>query len=1276
MKRTHNRVITDTFREIKTTLNRFLSILILSALAAGFLAGLRTTAPDMERSADYYYDKYHLMDIRVLSTLGLTDEDVAALAGQPGVAQAEGSYTADAIANVNGVDLIVKLHSLSTQNINTPRLLSGRMPQAADECLAEAQFLKMTGAKLGDSISLDTGTGDYKDALASNKVTVVGTADFPIYINVERGNSTLGTGKVSAFLLLPKTSFTLDYYTEAYLLADGAADLLCYDDDYKTLSDNLEDQLKPLGERRAGLRYDQVIGEATDKLNDAQKEYDDAEAEANKKLIDAEAELKDARRKLDDGWADYFDGVQTLDKETRDNQKKLDDAYTDLVDGEKKYADGVIKLQDGWADYYDGKKKYEDGVADYNEGLKKLEDGEDDYNDALKTLKDGEADYADGLEEYNDGVKKLEDSAKQLADAKEQLEEAEEKLFDGKQQYSEGAQQYTGQVNALSGLLTPILASSGYYAGTTSDELVDRMNDPSWQATDWAVIDGTRASLATLSAAGYATPEQQAALYALNTYFPDQTAYLTMAATLKAGRDQLTDAQDSLHWGQEAIESGWDEYEQGQKDFMEGTKKLQENYPELQDARRKLDDGWKQLEDARDELDDGWDDLNGAKNTLQESKTKLDDAYTELTDNQKKLEDSRKELDDGWVEYKEGKRTFTEEISDAKTDLKDAYQELTDGEKDYADGLSEYEDAKKEADVKLSDARQKLADARRKISDMDKCKWYILGRDTNVGYVSFQQDAERMGNLASVFPLIFFLVAALVCLTTMTRMVEEQRIQIGGMKALGYGKGAIAFKYVGYALFSSLSGSILGLAVGCTLLPAIIYYAWGILYTLDKLIIPLYPAVSILSALAAVGIVTIAALASCFSSLSSVPAELMRPKAPPMGKRVLLERVVPLWRRLSFIHKVTVRNLFRYKKRFLMTAIGIGGCTALIVTGFGLRDSIFGLMDKQYDDIYSYTAQVGLLDDVTTDEIADITKALDKTDGVRDWMMCSQVAISAESQKRTLDCSLMTVSDRGRFEEFVHFRHRLDSGPVVLPDDGVVLTEKLASLLDVGVGDTVTLSGDERVSARVADITENYIMHYVYLSDTYYETLFGKRPAENLILAAYDEDSQEICDTVASKLVPLSGVTSVSRISDTRRTYTSSMESVDYAVIVIIVSAAALAFVVLYNLTNINITERRRELATLKVLGFYDREVSTYIYRENMVLTLFGICLGLVMGKYLHGWLVLTVEIDMLMFIRNAQPKSYLYAVLLTVLFSLLVNVAAYFRLKKIDMVESLKILE
>ncbi|MPM07216.1 hypothetical protein SDC9_53522 [bioreactor metagenome] len=559
---------------------------------------------------------------------------------------------------------------------------------------------------------------------------------------------------------------------------------------------------------------------------------------------------------------------------------------------------------------------------------------------------------------------------------------------------------------------------------------------------------------------------------------------------------------------------------------------------------------------------------------------------------------------------------------------------------------------------------------------MDECKWYILGRDTNVGYVSFQQDAERMGNLASVFPLIFFLVAALVCLTTMTRMVEEQRIQIGGMKALGFGKGAIAFKYVGYALFSSLSGSVLGLAVGCTLLPAIIYYAWGILYTLDKLIIPFYPVVSIFSVLAAVGIVTVAALAACFSSLSSVPAQLMRPKAPPLGKRVLLERVVPMWKRLSFIHKVTVRNLFRYKKRFWMTAIGIGGCTALIVTGFGLRDSIFGLMDKQYDEIYSYTAQVGLLDDVTKDEITDITQVLDKTDGVRDWMICSQTSISAESSKRTVDCSLMTVSDRSRFEEFIHFKHRLGSDPVVLPDDGVVLTEKLASLLGVGVGDTITLAGDERVNARVADITENYIMHHIYISDAYYQTLYGKQPAGNLILATYDEDTRELCDAVASKLVPLSGVTSVSRISDTRRTYTSSMESVDYAVIVIIISAAALAFVVLYNLTNINITERRRELATLKVLGFYDREVSTYIYRENMVLTFFGICLGLIMGKYLHGWLVLTVEIDMLMFIRTAQPKSYLYAVLLTVLFSLLVNVAAYFRLKKIDMVESLKILE
>ncbi|MFB2021923.1 ABC transporter permease [Pseudoflavonifractor sp. P01025] len=398
-----------------------------------------------------------------------------------------------------------------------------------------------------------------------------------------------------------------------------------------------------------------------------------------------------------------------------------------------------------------------------------------------------------------------------------------------------------------------------------------------------------------------------------------------------------------------------------------------------------------------------------------------------------------------------------------------------------------------------------------------------------------------------------------------------------------------------------------------------------------------------------------------------------------MGKRILLERITPLWRRLSFNYKITLRNLFRYQKRFWMTVIGIGGCAALIVTAFGLRDSIFAVMEKQYEEIYRYSAQLGLVEHITPGEWAEVEKALEGSELVGDWTKEHTETVTAETDAYTADATLEVVENSEVLERFVNLRHRTDNDTVTLPDDGVILTEKLSLLLDVKVGDTITLDGDSRVEVRVADITEHYIQHSIYMSQACYEQVFGQTPEENAVLVFYDtqaDGAQELEQELEQKLVSLDGVSSLTRIEDTRKTFGTSLESVDYAVALIIVCAAALAFVVLYNLTNINITERMRELATLKVLGFYDGELSAYIYRENVILTVFGVAMGMVMGKFLHQWLILTVEIDLLMFGRTVAPTSYLWAVLLTTVFSLVVNLAAHRKLKKLDMVESLKTVE
>lgn len=1329
MKKRPNRLLTDAAREIRKTMSRFLSLFLLSALAVAFLAGLRTTAPDMERTADLYYDAHALMDLRVLSTLGLTDGDIAALAAQDGVEAAEGAYSVDALIHLEENDLIVKLHSLSEQGINAPALLTGRLPENDREILVDSLLVEKAGLSLGDTLRFDTGDGRFADALAYGAYTVVGTVDSPLYISFERGTASVGSGKAAAFALLPMGAFQLEYYTDAYLRAAGASSLLCYGEEYADLIAGLKDRLEPLSGQRAALRYGDIIGEAEAALAEAQLVFDDAEADANRTLEDAKAELSGARAELDRGWVEWENGKAALARETaaarqqiEDAKAALSDALQALEEGEAEYDDGLLTLADGRAQYEQGLSDWYGGEQAYLDGYAALREGEAEYAASLDTLTASQAEYDDGYAAYEAALVALEDGGGQLMAAERQLKEANLQLRDGRDLLATGRVQleqgqqvlsladgaYSAANEALGGILSAI--DPNLTPDSPDEEIAGVVNDYLDQTISPGDLDGPiedlQAWLGSLpeELRDYIPPEVtegldgltgQDALDALKGNLLD-TVSAAREAGAEAGR-QLEGLRSQVYAGESQYRSGAAQVAEAQSQYRDGLRLYQENLAlfqdsvvqvqeagaQLEDAKAALEDGWRQLYEGRKELDDGWAELGEARTALEDGWDGLEDARRALEAGEAEASSARARLDEGRAEYQDGLLSLEEaqerlprETADAQRKLDDAHQSLLAGEAEYADGLASYEDGRETADEALSSARRQLNDAKRAIRDIAHCTWYVLDRNTNVGYVSYQQDAERMGNLSAVFPLIFFLVAALVCLTTMTRMVEEQRVEIGGMKALGYGKWAISIKYVGYGLLASLSGGLAGLALGCTLIPLIIFNAWKIMYSVGELSIPFYPGVSLISVSAAVICVTGTAFAACFATLAAGPAALMRPRAPKPGKRVLLERVTPVWRRMSFTWKVTVRNLLRYKKRFCMTVVGIGGCTALIVTGFGLRDSIYDILDLQFDEISTYDSQISLADDLTDDEMTEIARALDTSPLVDAWTASSLSSVSVEGEKRAVDAYLFAVEDEEIFSGFIHLRHRQDGAPVSLPSEGVVLTEKLAELLGVAPGDTITLDAEGRVTVPVVELTENYVYHYVYLSSAYYQSLFGAAPNRNLVMARYTENRKEAADQVSSSLIALSGVNSVNRIQDSRASFSRSMESVDYAVILIIICAAALAFVVLYNLTNINITERLRELATLKVLGFYQNELSAYVYRENIFLTLFGILFGLVMGKQLHQWLVLTVEVEMVMFGRSARPSSYLFAVGLTVLFSLLVNLAARRRLNKIDMVESLKTVE
>ncbi len=1145
----------DFWREVGHTKSRFFSIMILVALSVAFLSGLKATAPDMKHTGDDYLDSLHLADFQVLSTLGLTDEDIDALKEQENIQNAEGEYVLDAFAAAGGSETVVKILSLSEQGISDVLLREGRMPARADECVVEEGMLSLLDIAIGDTITLTPGS-KMEDALADDTYTVVGTVRSPVYISVERGTSTIGSGTARAYLYLPRDAFALDYYTAAYVRVSGAAEMTAFYDDYDDYIDDVIDSLEDFADARAQLRHDELVEEATEKLDDAQKELDKAKAEADEKLGDAEKELKDARKKLDDGWRDYRDGQQEL----ADSRVKLDDAKAELENGEQEYKDGLAE--------------YEEAVAEYEKGL---------------------AEYEDGKKKYEQSQQQLNAGAQELAEGKKQLDEGQK------------------QLDALGSTVTGALDGSGSPYEDKPDQLIEDLGkgDQTAAATTDAALDGMRARLS----AGIAQAEAQKA------QMEQQLAQL--------------------------------------KDVNSGS---------IAQSKQQLDKGQAEYSSGRAELAAGSRELAAGKKQLDEAKAELDDVPAQLQEAKQKLSDARKELDDGWKEYYDGE----EKYADGKQELAEAYTELQSGEKDYRAGLREYEDGKAEADEKIADAQAKIADARRKVADIESCEWYLFGRSYNPGYTGFGQDAERMANLASVFPVIFFLVAALVCLTTMTRMVEEQRVQIGSLKAMGYSGLAISRKYIFYGLLPSLTGGLMGLVIGYILFPKMIFMAYQIMYQVPDIELRAYPGISAFSVLAAVACTTLATLWACLATLRETPASLMRPRTPKAGKRVFLEYIRPLWKRMSFTHKVTARNLFRYQKRFWMTVIGIGGCTALIIAGFGMRSSLLFTMTRQYDELFHYSAQVTLADNVLSEEREAVEDFLSSDARIVSYVpaTASSATVATSGYSTTAYIEVMASDEIGKVVDLFDYK---SGEPITMGDDGVYINQKLSELLGVKIGDTFFLDGEGRGDVTVAGIYEHYTGHFIYMTPTYYENALHAGSEPNAYLMNFTSDDTDTCNAIFEKLLDLSGVATTSRMRDTQDTYMHSMERVDFVVVIIILAAAALAMVVLFNLSNINITERQRELATIKLLGFYDREVSAYVYRENIVLTVFGILIGCFMGHWLHIYLVRSTEIDLMMFGRQTKATAYLYAAILTTIFSFLVNVLAHFRMKKIDMVESLK---
>ena len=1056
----------NTFREIKKSFGRYFAILAIIALGVAFFSGLKITQSVMVHSADVYLKDLQFYDYRLVSTLGFTEENVEALAEKEDVRAAEGAISAEVLYKDAGEnERVIKMHSI-TEKVNKLKLVAGEMPQSADECVVDSALFSedAIGSKL---VLSENNTADDLDKFAYKEYTITGLVQSPCYIQFERGNASIGNGRISGFAYLLKDGFAVDYDTEIYIKFDEDYDI--YSDEYDSYMDAKEADWGAYTKEQAEIRYDKMVKEAQDELDEKKEELEEKRAEA-------ETELESAKQQLTDG-------------------------ETEISDGKNQIASAKTELSAKASELQSGKDALSSKAAELESASQQISGQES----ALAAKK---AEYEQGLNAYLAAKQQVADKRSSLETAKAQLTE-------------------------------------------------------------------------------------------------DTPGYEEMLAQIEAGLTEVAGAEAELNAKNAELEAA-----AGQLSSAES---------QLAAAKQQIEDGKNALAAAEAELTDGESQLAAAKEQIEEKEDQLEAAETEL-----------------------------------------------------ADGLLQYQENQSKFDEQMQDADDQIADAQCKIDEIEKPETYVLDRNTNVGYVCLKNDSGVVKGIANVFPVFFFLVAALICMTTMNRMVEEQRTQIGVLKALGFSEGRIMGKYLFYSGSAAISGTLIGYVLGIHFFPLVIITAYGIVYKMGGIYyvsdLPLALVSLTVAVLCSVGTTWL----SCHKELKEVAADLMRPKAPKAGKRVFLEHVPFIWKRLKFLQKVSVRNIVRYKKRFFMMVIGISGCTALLVMGFGVRDSVVAVADQQYEEIQLYDIGVTLKDGKMPGEadLKSLDSVLEKENAA--GMYAMEKTIDLVTDKGTKSINMVAVENPDEVGDFISL-HTKKQEPIAYPKEGeAVLSKKVAETYGVKKGDTILLrdSDNNEMSLKVTGICENHIYNYVYIAAESYEKQIGDVVFKNVYVSLPDEaDIHE----VSAALMKADGVTAVTVNSDMLNRISQMMSCMNYIVIIIIICAGALAFIVLYNLNNINITERVREIATIKVLGFYPKETASYVFRENMVLTAIGCGLGLILGKWFHRFVMGEIQIDMVSFNVQINAVSYLFSVLLTMGFAWIVNCMMTGKLERINMAESLK---
>ncbi|MFR7901567.1 MAG: FtsX-like permease family protein [Ruminococcus sp.] len=1091
----------------------------------------------------------------------------------------------------------------------------------------------------------------------------------------------------------------------------------------------LDDGKKEADEKLADAKEELDKGEKD--LEDGRQEYEDGKSQ----LEDAKTELADGKKQLEDAKTELADGKNQLEDakaQLADGKSQLESARSQLSSSKSQIDTARSQLDDGWSQVNAAKAQLADGQAQLDSAQKQVTSGLAELEENQKTLDENKAKLADGKAQIEAGEQQLEAAKQTLTTKQSELDQSKAEITAGQQQIESTRTQLNAQKQQITDGLSQVSAGEAQLqegisalesAKAQLTELQSQLETV--RASYNAALENPDASqeeIDILAAQVSALEEQEAAvsqqIQASEAQIESQRQQLAATrselesglAAVEDGLSQLSQKESELNAGleqitagQAQIDAGWiqiqeqentlaaskAEIEAGEQELEKGQKQLKAAKKKLNKAQKEIDSNAETLAAGQAELDanvaklndseaqyaSGLEQYNSGARQIAENEAKLTSGEQEIAENEAKLADGEKEIADNEKKLADGEK----EITDNEKKLQDAAKDLKKGEKDLADGKKEYEDAKKDAEDEIAENQQKLDDAKKELEDLEMPEWMVTDREDLPEYTDYGDNADRLRNIGQVFPVIFFLVAALISLTTMTRMVEEQRTQIGTLKALGYKKSAIAAKYICYAFFATLLGSVLGMLIGEKIIPYIIITAYGIMYhnVANTISIDYQPGFALIASAASVVCTVGATFFASGKELQETPASLMRPPAPKEGKRVLLERLTFIWKHLSFSWKSTIRNLFRYKKRLIMTVFGIAGSMGLMLVGFGIQDSISDIATIQYRELQHYDGMVIEDSDATEEEHAELFEYMKENEQIAHCNRVQMTKISAPKGSSNISIYLFVPESLSEFAKDVTLKNRITGETYELTDEGAAISEKTASLLGLKVGDMIPLKkGDKEYKVRVAVITENYMSHYLYMTPRVYEQTFGEKPEYENIVFTMQEDCKDDLEMAGVRILANPGALSISYTSSLASQVDRMLSTLDAVILVLIVSAGMLAFVVLYNLNNINITERQRELATLKVLGFYDGEVSQYVLRENVILTVLGIMFGAVFGILIHRYVITTVEVDAVMFGRNIKPLSFLYSGILTSIFSIVVNGVMHFKLKTIDMVESLKSVE